>query len=73
MASELIGSELDAETAEKRCIQLVANHGEKLKFALIKVGLNYKSNSKEYHRLRRKICQIKDKKEQRIGNACLFT
>jgi len=62
-----MSSHSDVGTAESRCISMVANGTMKLKFALLKVGLNYKSNTPEYHRIRRKICQEKEKKKQRTG------
>ena len=57
----------DGTSAERSCVRMVVNKGMALKFALIKVGLKYKSNSSEYHRIRRKICKEKEKKKQQTG------
>jgi len=62
-----VQSSVDVESAERRCVAIVTNRGVKLKFALMQVGLNYKSNTPEYHRIRRKVCQQKEKKKQRTG------
>ena len=60
---------LDVVSAEKRCVRLVVNGSMKLKFALMKVGLNYKSNTSEYHRVRRQICKEIKQKKQKTGAA----
>ena len=62
-----VESAIDVESAERRCVAMVTNRGMKLKFALMQVGLNYKSNTPEYRRIRRKVCQQKEKKKQRTG------
>ena len=58
---------IGTEEAESRCIRLVINDGMAYKFALIKCGLNYKSTTPDYHRLRRKISKKKKEKQQKIG------
>ena len=57
----------DVEHAERQCVSLVVNRGMKLKFALIQSGLNYKANTPKYHRIRRKVCQEKEKRKQKKG------
>ena len=58
------GNMSDVEAAESRCIRLVANAGMSLKFTLVKVGLNYVSSGRDYHRLYRKITKAKSKKKK---------
>ena len=62
-----MASHSDVASAEKRCVSMVVNGGKKLKFALLQAGLNYKSNTPQYHRIRRKVCKEKEKKKQRTG------
>ena len=57
----------DVEYAERQCVSLVVNRGMKLKFALIQSGLKYKANTPNYHRIRRKVCQEKEKRKQKKG------